>query len=228
MKLVYLPVETKSREFDSKCLIALSLINRGVTVLVASSRFRFTNLNLSGVVLLKSAANFELQYIKDLKSKQIKCCALDEEGLVHTGIDREHALRFSQETINELDQVFFNGRAEKEVLERFYEFSTNKGVITGNPRFDIYKKNLRSYYSEEATLIKKKYGRFILIPSRFGMVNFDLNSKDAYLSFVTKLFTLSKEDSAIFEGFEKHTKIIYDAFISLLPKLSRLFPDITI
>lgn len=229
-KLVFLPIETKSREFDSKLLLALSFVNEGLAVIVCSSRVKINKLDFPGIVLLKSAAKFELEHIENLKNSSKKCCVMDEEGLVHTNNEVEHALRFSQTTIDSLDKIFFNGVKEETLLNKFYQIPPEKGAVTGNSRFDLYKKTFSSYYKSEALKLRERYGRFILIPSRFSMVNLANSdaSENAYLNFLKDFYVNTEEELNIFKGMLRHGKQIFEAFVKLLPYLSRAFPDIKI
>jgi surface carbohydrate biosynthesis protein len=230
-KILYLPIETKSREFDSKLLIALASLRKDTAVVLSSNRFKLSKSEMPpGVVLLKSAARYEIDYINELKSNGTKCCVMDEEGLVHTSNEQEHSLRFSQVTLDAVHKIFFNGNAEKQLMDKFYSIPNDKAVITGNPRFDFYKAGFSHYYSGEAAQLKKQYGRYILIPSRFAMVNIATSDKsdDAYINFIKKFYVKTEQEFDIFRGMLKHGKNIFDAFLALLPSLSAALPDVTI
>lgn len=180
-----------------------------------------------GVVLLNSAAGFELEMINRLKHRGSHVCALDEEGLVHPGDGQERVLRFSQTTLDALDSVFFNGAIEHDLMCDFYDVDPTKIKITGNPRFDFYKPEFRHYYQAEANLLRNKLGAYLFIPSRFGEVNMATN--DDFIAHLVKLnYTDKQFELDHFRGFLSHSQRVYDAFIDLLPHLARAFPERTI
>lgn len=224
-QLIYLPIETKSREFDSRCLIALACINQGKAVVISpAGRFRPTH---PGVVLLKSAAGFQIDKIRQLKEQGMLCAVIDEEGFVQTRNETQRALRYSQETLDAVDRVFYNGKAEYDLLNKFYKINPEKGIITGNPRFDFYKPGLREYYRQDAEKLRKQYGPYILITSRFGEVN--PARSIGYIDFIKNHRRIdSEEHLQIFKSFLTHSKNIYDAFLKLLPKLAKSFPKLKI
>lgn len=224
-KLIYLPVETKSREFDSKCLIALACAEKGAAVIL--SAMGRSRMEIPGVILLKSAAAFELPSILAMKKKHFKCTVIDEEGFVQTRNEKQRALRYSQGTIDAVDQIFFNGSRERELLSTVYALPADKGIVTGNPRFDFYKPRFRSYYQKHASKLQKRHGRYILLPSRFG--NVTPARKVGYLDFLKKTRQIEAEsDLDIFRAFFEHSKKIYRAFLDLLPRLSEEFSQYTI
>lgn len=99
--LIHLPIETKSREFDSRCLIALECARQGaLAVLGPATMLPYP---LPHVVLLKSASRFELARIRAEQQRGALSAVLDEEGIVHTGDRREHAMRYSQQTLDAVE-----------------------------------------------------------------------------------------------------------------------------
>jgi len=227
-RVVYLPIETKSRELDSKVLMAVDLINHGLNVVICGKKFDLEN-SSKGLVVLKSAAAFEYERINRLKKIGMKCVVLDEEGLVHTSNEREHALRYSQKTLDMVDMVYFHGNYERDLIARNYHIDQKKYSITGNPRFDLYKSEYSGFYSPEADLIKKKYGKFVLIPSRFAMINIakrGVESEKAYIEFLKKNYVSNENELKTFIGMMAHAKSLFNAFLELIPKLSKKFPDI--
>jgi len=221
-KIIYLPIETKSREFDSKCLIALGCVEKGAAVVMSAAGA--SRIEVPGVILLKSAAGFELDHIDDLKGKQMKCAVIDEEGFVQTRNEKQRALRYAQSTIDLVDRILFNGAAEQELLRKFYVFPDDKGVVTGNVRFDFYKPQFHPYYRAQADQLQAKYGRYILLTSRFG--NVTPARKVEYLDFLKNTRGISDEsDLQIFRDFFTHSKQIYQALLDLVPELSRAFRE---
>lgn len=223
--LIHLPIETKSREFDSRCLIALECARQGaLAVLGPATMLPYP---LPHVVLLKSASRFELARIRAEQQRGALSAVLDEEGIVHTGDRREHAMRYSQQTLDAVDRIFLNGANELGVLDEHYRLDQAKCVLAGNPRFDFYKPALSAYYAEEAAELNRRFGRFILVPSRFGNVNLARS-----VDFIEFHATVRKLDPVtelpILEAFHRYTVDLYRHFEALLPVLAKRFPDYSI
>ena len=151
--MIYLPIEIKSRELDSRCLVALECLRLGKTIIIGNQGAN--PLNKPHVVLLNSAAGFELNRIRQIGKKNL-VFVLDEEAIVHTSSNSEYAVRFSQSTINEVCKIFINGSNELKNITNYYDVSESKYVISGNPRFDFYKNRLKDFFKYEALKIKKK------------------------------------------------------------------------
>jgi surface carbohydrate biosynthesis protein len=223
--LIHLPIETKSREFDSRCLIALECVRRGAIAVIGPATM--LPYRIPHVVLLKSASRFELARILAEQAHGALSAVLDEEGVVHTSDRREHAMRYSQETLDAVDRVLLNGANEMGVLDEHYQLDTAKCVLTGNPRFDFYKLRLADYYARDAAELNRRFGRFILVPSRFGNVNLARS-----MDFIQFHATVRKLDPVtelpILEAYHAYTVELYRHFEALLPALAKRFPQHTI
>lgn len=220
--LIHLPIETKSREFDSRCLIALECARRGANAVLGPATM--LPYRVPHVVLLKSASRFELSRIRAEQAHGALSAVLDEEGIVHTGDRREHAMRFSQQTLDTVDRIFLNGSHEKGVLGEHYRLDETKCVVTGNPRFDFYAPGLADYYAQDAERLIQRYGRFILIPSRFGNVN--LARRVDFIQFQAKVRKLDPEtELPIFKEYHAHSTQLFKHFVRMLPILASRFPD---
>ncbi len=52
----------------------------------------------------------------------------------------------------------------------------SKLVLTGNPRFDLLRPELRDYYAPEAARLKKRYGPYLLVNTNFADSNHYMGS----------------------------------------------------
>lgn len=223
--LIHLPIETKSREFDSRCLIALECSRRGALSIMGPATM--LPYRVPHTVLLKSASRFELGRIRAEQAQGALSAVLDEEGIVHTADRREHAMRYSQQTLDAVDRVFLNGANEQGVLAEHYRLDQEKCKLTGNSRFDFYKPKLAGYYEQEAAGLNRQFGKFILVASRFGNVN--LARRVDFIQFNATVRKLDpKTELPILEAFHAYTVELYRYFEELLPILSKRFPNYTI
>lgn len=220
--LIHLPIETKSREFDARCLIALECLRAGADVVIGPAEaFPF---DCPHAVLLKSAAGFELDRIEATRRRGALCAVLDEEGIVHTHNTKEHALRYAQTTLDAVDRVLLNGPHELDVLREHYRLPEAKCAVTGNPRFDFYKPALAEYFAPQAQALRARFGDYLLITSRFGEVN--PARQVGYLDFLKHTRELNLDaDIPIFERFFAHSQRLFADFLALVPELGRAFPE---
>lgn len=230
MRVLYLPVEVAKRELDSKLLVAITALNNNYFDVVFSGRDieLFNRMTIPGVVLLKSAAGFELNKIKKLKEDGHLVFSLDEEGIIPPLNDPSINTRFSEDNLIKLDGLLSNGPLEiKSFPEGVRCFDSIK--IVGNPRFDFYKREVRSFYDDNVKLIRHKHGlkKIILIASRFGDVNlhngmsgYDLLKKMGYID--------SNKAEKFFKGFFKHGESLFLKFLELPTFIAKNFPDYTI
>ena len=95
---------------------------------------------------------------------------MDEEGLMF--FDHEtYTRRFSEKNF-ELTDIFFSwGNQEKKALLSKYPDYEKKIIPVGNPRIDIIKKPISKIYEKETEYIKKKYGNYILLTTKFCRQN---------------------------------------------------------
>lgn len=230
--IIYLPIEIKARELDSKLLLALQLAKDGNKALVCTRSYCNNLKNKpKGVILAKSIAGFELETIKRHKEYGNIYTSLDIEGILNIS-HKEQNFRFSQNTINEVDKIFINGIKELERIKKNdFVIEDNKIAITGAPQFDLYKKPLSNTMKNSSNFYKSKYGKYILILSRFGESNNKYkNENQSWEEFYNKTLRLniSKELIDMYEKFGNYSKRIFESFLNMIPVLSKEFKEYTI
>jgi surface carbohydrate biosynthesis protein len=231
-KFIYLPIEIKVREFNSRLLLATRLIELGNSVIVCTRSFANDLKNKPiGVVLAKSIAGFEIENIKKHKEYGNLYTSLDIEGILSVS-SREISFRFSQETIDELDMLFLNGENElKRIKECNFRIDESKIKLTGAPQFDFYKHPLSYFFEEKSKKYKSDYGQYILVLSRFGEVNNKYKREgQSWEDFYNNQLGMNMScDLLNFnERFEQYSTKIFNSFLEMIPILSKEFPDLTI
>lgn len=232
-KIIYLPIEIKSREFDSKLLLAIQLAINGSKSVVCTRGYCNSLKNKpNGVVLAKSIAGFEIKTIKRHKEYGNVYSVLDIEGILNIS-HIEQGFRFSQETINEVDKIFINGEYELDRIKKNgYLIDSNKIRLTGAPQFDFYKKPLLNSLNELSSVYQARYGKYILILSRFGESNNKYkNEEQTWEEFYNETLKLdiSKGLLDLYSKFGEHSEKIFKCFIEkLLPEVAEKFSDFTV
>lgn len=171
LPIVYLPIEFGSREFDSKALLAVTLVQRGYAVVLGQQWMLYDNLRglPPGVVLFKSFNNIHHGAMRIARKAAHKVVVLEEELLAH--IEAKTIGNFCTKDIFSIpDLILANGKFEKQVLGKL---SGGKVAIevTGNGRIDILKPGYRGYFKKEIDAIRAKFGDFVLVNTNFGIIN---------------------------------------------------------
>lgn len=170
---IYAVIEIKRRELYSRILFATYLASKGWSVVIGSKEDILSKIRLlkKGYYFFKSIQHRTKNFFKSLKDLNFKIAALDEEGLMHYQ-DEYYLRRVSGERLKEVSKFFCWGRKDYDLLSKTYPESSSKLVVAGNTRLSLLNKNFRNLYEDEINKIKKIYGDFILISTKFGKINF--------------------------------------------------------
>ena len=83
---IYIPIETYSREFDSKLLAAFQLARNGAQVVIGAknsiNNFAKLNSEQNDIYITKDFSKLSLPIVTELYRKKVTIIAMDEEGLI--------------------------------------------------------------------------------------------------------------------------------------------------
>jgi surface carbohydrate biosynthesis protein len=216
-KYLYIPLEIFIRELKGMLLFSLVAAKYGWRVVIGGKQSIFPVLDKLplGVVLLKSIVPGEMELQKKIASYGHKIASLDAEGLLPSNGKSGVELRYSQDTIELSDILFFWGKEQFESVERVFPDIKKNACITGSPIFD-YWRFLKSSYHYSGS----KNQKTILIATSFPFANHIIGNEVAYLS----VKNASGPDAAhehLDEIFldAKVQEIIYPKFIKLVKKI---------
>ena len=170
-RTVYLPIELKAREFDSKLLLALELLRRDYMVVFGQQWAIYDHLAElpPGIILFKSHNAIHHPNVVKARDRGFYTMALEEE-VMSLGSQKAMGKIDSKGLYDVVDRVLVHGE-----FELNYHLSQGcpprKLAVVGNPRIDLLRPpNLRSAVSE--SLAKRdRYGDFILVNTNFGIKN---------------------------------------------------------
>ena len=165
-----LPVENQVRELDAKLLLACVAAERGFPVVMGSRALVHHRVSSipRGVYLAKSLRRLSEKMFGILDRLGHDIVAWDEEALVRLNPDFYYGRRLSPETLR-LTSALFAWGPENEALFRGYPGHDGTPIyVTGNPRTDMMRPELRGYFTEEIEQIQKRYDRFVLVNTNFG------------------------------------------------------------
>lgn len=225
MKHLILPVETSARELDAKLLLALHAVHRGITVTLGNKAL--LNLDIHklplGVYLSHNFNAGRDRIIGIARQLGQRVVAWDEEGLVWINEEIYRRRRASPKAMKNLDAIFFWGREQADALEQVVQEVPLQVILAGNPRADLLRPEMRPLYAARVAALKAEYGDFILINSNFGWINHALahggTGDDA-----SDLEAVAAK-SGFSPGYLRHRHAIYREIASVLPQISRHFPN---
>jgi surface carbohydrate biosynthesis protein len=172
-RLLYLPIETKARELHGKTLLACKAVERGWDVIMGGQRDIARSMldYPPGMFVEISITKRKANYLAAYRAHGHRTADLCEESIVYTdGRDYVHR-KVDPLSLNSMDVLLVSGgRNERHLLEYRPE-SAGKIAVTGNPRFDTLMPGVRSIFAAEASRIKERFGRFLLVNTNFGRVN---------------------------------------------------------
>lgn len=211
LEACFIRVEIKKRELISRTDLAIEMVRRGVPVILgeAISSNEFEKIGVSqGYMFGKCAQPQSLSHFRPLLDRGWTFGALDEEGLLPVNLERFAKYRFSTESAEVFEDVFFFGEAQKNIFEDIY--GTNDSfVVSGNPRTDMWQANCYDIHDETMRKIKESYGDFVLIPLNFSLyTNKERNT------------VLSHDHLKYKQSIAKNSEFLFDSFCKLAERLA--------
>jgi len=236
-----IPVENQVRELDPKLLLACIAARRGFPSIIGPRRemhFHIPSFPRS-IYLSKSTTRASKSVFRTLHQLGHQIVAWDEEALVHLPPETYYRHRLSPVSMGYVSHLLAWGEDNVNLWRQYPEFPSEKPIkitITGNPRGDLLRPEIRVYYDNEVEKICNKYGDFILINTNFGLVNAyhaDMNlilpssptGNEGELG--RKVISLGLDRRGA-EELHNHKYAIFKDFQLLIPELEKSFPDYNI
>jgi surface carbohydrate biosynthesis protein len=227
------PVENQVRELDPKLLLTCAAAERGFRVFLGSRTrvdFRIASFP-RGLYLSKSMTPKSAKMFRIMRALGHAIAALDEEGLVYHSADEYYARRVSDVTLRQITTLFAWGDESADLLRSHPGFPGTPLCVTGNPRIDLLRPELRPYFGAEAFRIRERLGPFVLLNTNFSKVNayfprMNLLVPPADPGEVPELGAAGiglPRDFA--EGLAAHKGALFDHFREMIPALHEAFPE---
>ncbi len=225
--LLFLPIETKVREYHAKLLFSLLAVEKGYSVVLGGQRSLRNAVHKfdRGIYIDKSVASTKKKWVKWCKRMGHVPVAWDEEGLVYFSDEVYHELRLSEEVLQQMRAFFTWGKAQADtILKKFPE--QNNLVISGNPRFDLLRPEFRNFYLPEAEKLKRQYGPILLINTNFGFGNHFHGAENERQRL--RRYPIDSVKPDFFDGWIDMQQKTLEYFVKMVPELKGKFPDHTI
>lgn len=227
MTRLFIPIETKVREFHGKLLFALVSAEKGFEVILGHQGELHENIGRwgKGIYVDKSISDTKAEWFRRCHSLGNIMCSWDEEGLVFFNEQMYQRFRVCDEVLKQVRLFFAWGEVEANALKSKLPDVADRIRITGNPRFDLLRPEFRTFYSDAINQRRQKYGRLLLVNTNFAFANFFLGPEGAI-----KVFNAyrSSEDPGFFSGWTEVQELAYHAFLEIIPYFSRRYSGHTI
>lgn len=222
------PVESQVRELDAKILLACAAAERGLPVLLGSRAL----LHLAvadlprGVYLAKSMRTLSDRMFDILRRLGHEIIAFEEEGVVRLPDAEYYRRRLSARALGMVSHLLCWGPDDARLFRAFPGYPGTPIHVTGNPRVDLLRPELRRFWADEADALRRRHGDFVLVNTNFGQLN-HFFPKLGEMSAVLADRTLEEaRRSADYDTRRAaYRKQVFDGFRSLLPQLARAFPE---
>lgn len=222
-RILYLPIEIKARELLGKVWLASRAVGRGWVVVMGDHKEirAYAEEHAPGVHVEISIPERKA-YLQERLRKAGHCVVnICEESIVYTHGDDYCLRKVGPTALSWTDRLFSPGSINAAHVQNYYPEQQDKVSITGNPRFDILRPELRSVYAEAADAIRAEYGSFILVNTNFGRAN-PFKSKEDYVDYLVRRQVVQSGAHADFHRrFTDFKRRQMQEFQDLLAKLGR-------
>jgi surface carbohydrate biosynthesis protein len=232
-----LPVENQVRELDPRLLLACIAARRGFPSVIGPIRevdFHIFSFPRS-IYLSKHVLSGRLRMFKIMRQLGLEIVALDEEALVHLPPEIYYSRRLFPDSMAHVSRFLAWGQDNADLWRQYSQFPAGAKIhITGNPRNDLLRPEIRRFYEAEADQLRRNYGDFILINTNFNHVNAFYPKMNLFRPAKNQgeepQFGRSAKGMTLefARGLWKHKQAVFKDFQRLIPALEKAFPDYTI
>ncbi|MBC8095333.1 MAG: hypothetical protein H7Y43_05945 [Akkermansiaceae bacterium] len=214
---ILLPVNAFGREFDGKLLLALLSHERGFhSFLGAKTALHKKLQQLSPMLYVaKSAHTKSAEFFAQLRRSGNQIAVLDEESLVRQS-DEIYLMKHHRDALKNVAFLLTWGEDDQNLWRSSGLLHQASAAAVGNPRVDMLRPAMRSYYDAEVSSITDRFGDYVLINTNFPVVN-------NYITLGDHLSLADKTDYATSERqkFLNYKRGIFERFKDVIPDLSK-------
>jgi surface carbohydrate biosynthesis protein len=172
-RTLLIPAEHQVRELDAKLLIACVAAERGLEPVLGYRTeldFRIASFPPS-LYLAKSMTRRAVKMFRIMRKLGHEIMGWDEEALVVLSVEHFHRRKLDATALGLVSLFFAWGEDNADLFRRFPGFPDRPIHVTGNPRADLLRPELRSVYADDAARVRARYGELVLVNTNFHMVN---------------------------------------------------------
>jgi surface carbohydrate biosynthesis protein len=218
--ILYVPVESRDREFDARLLVAFAAAERGLLVAFGQQTALFGNLHRlpPGILLLKGLNRVQRRVVELAGEFGHVVVASDEEAVGLS--DPDYMLKDIDPGISGgLVAVYAQGEAQARMLVERRGFGPDQVQVTGNPRIGLLRAPFLDMYCEEAAGLRERFGPFVLANTNICAVNTSWGSLERYLQLCVEIGWLdpaNPAERALWDAHVAHDHASYRAMTEFL------------
>ena len=218
------PIAIKARDLDGNALLAFIAAERGFGVLLGNAKLKNSKYAPRGYVIEKNLRPGKAtQLIQHSRANGHKVGAWCDEGLIYKDAETYRRLKFDRQAYELLDAYFTWGRNQATDLVEKLGCSEAKIRVTGNPRFDLHRPDLRPILHDRAERIRRRHGSFILVNTKFSTFNGFAGSEKNVSGMRARGMLQTPEHEEEAKGLQAFQGSVFTAFMQLIEGLSRQF-----
>jgi surface carbohydrate biosynthesis protein len=215
---LFLPIWSQVRELDAKLLVACAIAERGMPAILGSrAPLSHSAHRLPRGVYLAKGGQREGTFFRILRRLGHEIALLDEASLLRLPDDEVREARYAPEAAGRVGLFLAWGEDDARMLRATPSCSHARVVVTGNPRIDLTRPELRGYFEPEARALRDRFGDFVLLNTNF----FGLNHYDPALSTELHVARGERKSSAYLRAFAAHRLAIFERTRALVGELAR-------
>jgi surface carbohydrate biosynthesis protein len=235
--VLLITVENQVRELDAKLLLAYIAGKHDLTSIIGFKRDIESRIASfpRGIFLSKSLRIGKRKIFPITRKLGHEIVAWDEEALVHLPPETYFSRRLSPVGMEYVSHLFAWGEDNAELWQQYPQLPAGMPIhVTGNPRGDLLRPEMRAFYDKDVEQICSTYGQFILINTNFNHVNAFYPAQNLFqpveepgrqAEFGQAARGMTREYA---EGLRNHKQAVFEDFQRLIPSLEKSFPEYTI
>jgi surface carbohydrate biosynthesis protein len=202
--ILYLGLEIKQRELESRLNIALHALNLGFPVLFGQQWALFQNAESlpPGVILFKTVNNIQATSMALFVKHGHLVAATDEEVLVCFE-DACFFEVFSPVAADNCHLFFAQSKIHRNAIGRRFPQLAPRTAVVGNSRMELLSPRNRGSIAAEADALRQAHGPYILFNTNYGQINSIWTDMDQVKQIAARAGLLNAKDPASVAEYEK-------------------------
>ncbi|MDO9581423.1 MAG: hypothetical protein Q7J06_12825, partial [Bacteroidales bacterium] len=172
-----------------------------------------------GVYLAKSMRSLSIRMFDILRKLGHEIVAWEEEALLREPDIEYHRRRLSPITMRQVSHLIAWGPDDASTFRKYPGYHGAEIHITGNPRVDLMRPELREFYRADADAIRERFGDFVLVNTNFAEVNHFYPKLNEFKKAMAKDGTDEANRFDIGKG--RHKLALFNYFQEMLPSLCK-------
>ncbi|MFZ1745784.1 MAG: surface carbohydrate biosynthesis protein [Nitrospirales bacterium] len=225
-----IPVEIFNREFDAKVLLSCFATERGFSVILGAKRE--INLNLASFpqsiylpINLHNRNHITAQLLARLGHTLV---GSDEEAIVYCSPEVYVKEKLGTVVFPQPKLFLAWGPENSRIWKMQQNYNGMPIHVTGNPRLDLLRTEMRPYWSGQIDAIQKKFGNIILINTNFGKLNHFRPNKGDEKKALEQATVSPTEVNEYDLGMAQHRLALFQHFQELVSQMANAFPAHTV